>query len=133
MTTKGRCLCGKVSFDYRGPELWCGHCHCESCRRNCSAPFTTFVGVPAQAVCFTGTAPGIHASSSGVERLFCRDCGSPVAYRSERFSGEIHFYAASLDDPAAVTPQFHVYWSERVPWIELADGLPRFERSAVAG
>jgi hypothetical protein len=24
-------------------------------------------------------------------------------------------------------PQFHVHYAERVPWIELADGLPRFD------
>jgi len=131
MTKSGRCLCGKVSFDYRGAELWCGHCHCENCRRNCSAPFTTFVGVAIQAARFTGASPAIYASSPGVERLFCRDCGSPVAYRSDRFPDEIHFYAASLDDPAVVTPQFHVYWSERLPWIELADSLPRYERGAL--
>lgn len=130
--TKGRCLCGKVSFDYQGPELWCGHCHCESCRRNCSAPFTTFVGVAEHAARFTGAAPAIYASSPGVERFFCGKCGTPVAYRSVRFPGEIHFYAASFDDPTAMTPQFHVYWAERLPWIEIADGLPRHERSVVA-
>jgi hypothetical protein len=130
MTKSGRCLCGKVSFEYQGAELWCGHCHCESCRRNCSAPFTTFVGVLRQSARFTGAAPAIYASSPGVERLFCRDCGTPVAYRSDRFPDEIHFYAASLDDPTAVIPQFHVYWSERLPWIELADSLPRHERGA---
>jgi len=130
MTKSGRCLCGKVSFEYQGAELWCGHCHCESCRRNCSAPFTTFVGVLRQCARFTGAAPTIYASSSGVERLFCRDCGTPVAYRSDRFPDEIHFYAASLDDPTAVIPQFHVFWSERLPWIELVDSLPRHERGA---
>jgi hypothetical protein len=133
MTKRGRCLCGKVSFDYQGPELWCAHCHCESCRRNCSAPFTTFIGVRRGQAQFTGSAPASYASSPGVERLFCRDCGSPLAYRSDRFPDEIHFYAASLDDPASVTPQCHVYWSEKLPWITCDDGLPRYERSAVAG
>ena len=27
-------------------------------------------------------------------------------------------------------PQFHVHWSERLPWIELADDLPRHEHSS---
>ena len=132
MTTKGRCLCGLVTYEYRGPELWCGHCHCESCRRNCSAPFTTFVGVRADEANFTGAAPVTYVSSPGVERLFCGRCGTPVAYRSARFADEIHFYAASLDDPARLRPQFHVYWAEKLPWVEIADSLPRYPGSLVS-
>ena len=52
--TKGRCLCGRVSFEYHGPEIWRGHCHCESCRRNTSSPFTTWFGVSNSAYRFTG-------------------------------------------------------------------------------
>lgn len=39
--------------------------------------------------------------------------------------GELHFYAATLDDPAGFAPERHVHWDERVPWIALADGLPK--------
>ena len=41
-----RCLCGAVSFEFSGAENWRAHCHCESCRRNTSSPFTTWFGVP---------------------------------------------------------------------------------------
>jgi hypothetical protein len=40
---RGRCLCSKTTFEYTGSENWCGHCHCESCRRNTSSAFTTFL------------------------------------------------------------------------------------------
>jgi hypothetical protein len=30
--TKGRCLCGEIRFEYRGPSIETLHCHCESCR-----------------------------------------------------------------------------------------------------
>lgn len=125
-TTKGRCLCGETTFEYDGPENWCGHCHCESCRRNCSAPFTTFVGVPRAAARFTGREPAVYNSSPGVRRHFCANCGSPMAYDADSWPDEIHFYAASLEKPADVTPQFHVYYSEKLPWIEPADDLPRY-------
>lgn len=127
---KGRCLCGKVTFEYRGPEIWCGHCHCESCRRATSSPFTTWVGVKRSACRFTGTEPGVHHSSAGVRRLFCRDCGSPIAFESDRWPDETHLYAASLEDARDFTPQFHVHVAEKLPWINLADGLPQYERNA---
>ena len=35
--------------------------------------------------------------------------------------------AASLDDPARVTPQDHLMVGSRLPWIHMADGLPELE------
>ena len=121
----GRCLCGAVRFSYEGPEIWRGHCHCESCRRATSSPMTSFLGVPRTAVEFSGTPPQVYPSSPGVRRLFCGTCGSPLAYESERWPDETHLYAASLSDPKDFVPQFHAYYEEHLPWLELADRLPR--------
>jgi len=127
-TRKGRCLCGAVDYEYDGPENWVGHCHCESCRRNCSAPFTTFVGVPRKAVRMTGITPAVYNSSPGVRRHFCPRCGSPVAYDADKYPDEIHFYLAALEDGSGLTPTFHVFAGEKVPWVELADRLPKYVR-----
>lgn len=124
----GHCLCGAVAFEYWGEENWRGHCHCESCRRNTSSPFTTFFGVPRGAFRFTGVYPSIYQSSKGVKRFFCGTCGTPMAYESDRFPDEIHFYAASLEDATSFTPQFHTHYAERVPWVELADDLPKYNK-----
>lgn len=121
----GRCLCGAVRFAYEGPENWRAHCHCESCRRATSSPFTTFFGVPDGAWRWTGEAPKLYQSSPGVRRWFCGTCGSPMAYGSDRHPGELHFYAASLDDPTDFAPERHVHCDEQLPWIVLADGLAR--------
>ena len=125
----GRCLCGKVSWRYEGPENWRGHCHCASCRRNTASAFTTFMGVPIERFAFTGEEPATYSSSPGVRRRFCAACGTPVAYEADRYPQEIHLYAAALDDAADFAPQFHVHDAERLPWIELADALPRFPHS----
>lgn len=106
------------------------HCHCESCRRQCSAPFTTFVGVKDGRWRWTGEEPAVFASSPGVRRSFCAACGTPMAYAADRWPGEIHFYAASLDDPNAVEPTAHVHATERLRWVRLDDGLPRHEGTA---
>ena len=55
---KGRCLCGGVRYEYEGEVNWTGHCHCESCRRNCSAPMTTFFAVNNGNWRWTGDTPG---------------------------------------------------------------------------
>ncbi|MFQ5567884.1 MAG: GFA family protein [Paracoccaceae bacterium] len=128
MTTRnGRCLCGAVSYQYEGPENWVGHCHCESCRRNTSSPYTTFMGVPRTAFRFTGIAPAVYNSSPGVRRLFCPRCGAPVAYDADSHPDEIHFYLAALEDASGLEPEFHVFAGEKVPWIGLGDDLPKYQ------
>ncbi|MEZ5913634.1 MAG: GFA family protein [Paracoccaceae bacterium] len=123
--TTGRCLCGAVRYVFDGAPKWQAHCHCESCRRSCSAPFTSFFGIEDGHWRWTGAQPARYASSPGVERFFCATCGSQMAYRAEAFAGEIHFYAASLDDPNAYRPTVHVHSDETLHWVNLNDGLPR--------
>lgn len=127
-TLRGACLCGSVSWEADGAADWCLHCHCASCRKNTGSPFTTFLGVANGRWRWVGaTAPASFSSSEGVTRHFCNRCGTPMAYEAARWGDEMHFYAASLDQPTAVTPTAHVHWAERVAWIENVDALPRHE------
>ena len=120
----GRCLCGAVRYAFDGPPKWQAHCHCESCRRCCSAPFTSFFCVKDGHWRWTAVLPDAYASSPGVKRHFCGGCGTPMAFEGTAFPGELHFYAASLDDPTAFAPRLHVHWDERLPWVCINDGLP---------
>ena len=126
---RGRCLCGRVTYEWDGPPKWSGHCHCESCRRQTSSPMTSFLGVDEAVFRWTGEEPGLYVSSPGVRRRFCRHCGTPMAYEADRFPGEVHLYAASLEDPTSFQPGFHVFTGEQLPWLHLADDLPRFRKT----
>lgn len=121
----GHCLCGRIAFHFDGVPNWQAHCHCESCRRNCAAPMTSFFGIDHGKWRWTGDAPALYASSPGVRRYFCPHCGTPMAYESDRWPHERHFYAATLDDPSAFQPTEHVNWNEHLPWAAPADRLPR--------
>ena len=33
----------------------------------------------------------------------------------------------TLDDPAALTPDVHIYVRSKLPWVALPDGVPAFE------
>jgi len=129
----GRCLCGQTRYCVTGEPLWVAHCHCESCRRATAAAFATYVGFPAAAVRWSAAEPGQFSSSPGVLRRFCTHCGSPMSYQSERWPDEIHLFAATFDDPAAFAPQVHVYAGEQLPWVRLADGLPRYAATPEEG
>jgi hypothetical protein len=123
MTTTGRCLCKATTYAFEGEMAWAGHCHCESCRRNCSAPFVTFFGAPRVGFRWTGQLTGKYLSSAGVHRNFCTTCGTPMAYDGDFDRVNIHLYAASLDDYSTFQPEFHVFHNEKVSWVTLGDDL----------
>lgn len=128
--TKGRCLCGAVTYEFTSKPNWTAHCHCESCRRNTSSPMTSFLGVDRDKAKFSGEATKVYESSPGVRRHFCGDCGSPVAYDADAYAHEIHFYLAALEDPEKFEPRSHVFAAEQLPWLHLGDDLPKFQGNA---
>jgi hypothetical protein len=132
-SVSGRCLCGSIAFQYDSAPNWTLHCHCESCRRATSSPITTWISVPRSAFALTTGTPRYFASSPGVRRGFCENCGSPLTYESERIKDEVHIYAAALLDPAHVSPGGHVHVDEQLSWFEVLDDLPRFATSSRGG
>lgn len=123
-TYRGRCFCKAVSFEIDTP-VTCVNCHCESCRRQCSSPMTTYIGVPDTQWRWTGETPKIYYSSEGVERTFCGSCGTPVSFRSERMSGIMHLYVAAMECPEKFKPDLHVAYEEKLSWLNIGDDLPK--------
>lgn len=121
---RGRCLCGRVTFEVTGPVQACVTCHCDSCRRQCSAPMTAYIGVADGTWRWSGATPKTFQSSPGVTRSFCDTCGTPMSFRSDTMSGVMHLYVAALDHPETCAPTLHVSHEEKLGWLRLADGLP---------
>ncbi|HJS30423.1 MAG TPA: GFA family protein [Alphaproteobacteria bacterium] len=132
-TRAGGCHCGKLRYVAHGAPLWVAHCHCRSCQRTSGAPFVTYAGYLEDRFAFTGGSSASFASSPGVIRRFCADCGTPVIYQSTRWPGEVHICVCTFDAPATLAPGAHVFVAQSQPWLRLADGLPRFAKTSKEG
>ena len=131
----GGCLCGATRYRVAAGPGWAGHCHCTMCRRSSGAPFVTWFTVPAAAVEWEGAPPTRHRSSKSAERGHCATCGAQMFWQGRDDPENLDLTAATLDDPSAVRPQMHIYWNDRMPGMEIADGLPRHQggrRSPIA-
>ncbi len=126
---RGRCLCGAVRYEAPRDPLWTALCHCESCRRAASAPVVAWMGFGVDSVRWDGDR-AFYKSSEIARRGFCPTCGSQMSFESARWPGEIHLYAASLDEPEAYSPQLHCHHDERLMWLHIDDTLPRHAGSA---
>ncbi len=127
LTLEGGCLCGVVRYRITGEPMVVSHCHCNICRRASGAPFITWMTLLTSDFAYTAGPPAIFRSSAEVGRDFCGACGTTLAFHHDAHPEEIDVSAASLDDPAQVTPQDHMWSGSMVPWIKLDDGLPRLE------
>ncbi|HEV7732476.1 MAG TPA: GFA family protein [Candidatus Binatia bacterium] len=121
---EGGCRCGAVRYRAGDRPFDVTHCHCVDCRRSSAAPFMTWFSVAAPSLVIMQGTLVRHASSPGVERTFCGRCGTPLTYRRHD-RPDVDVTACSLDDPAALAPEDHIFTQQQVPWVRLADGLPR--------
>ncbi len=121
---EGGCLCGGVRFIAKGEPLLLAHCHCASCRKATGAAFATFADYRREAVELRGGELAEYASSPGVKRLFCRACGSAIAYLGESRSGEIHLHAGVFDAPETLAGAGQTIDEEnvagRLRWVALS-------------
>jgi hypothetical protein len=127
MTMTGGCLCGALRYEGRGAPTWVGHCHCRWCQRQSGAAFLTYVGFTTQNLTWTRGRLATYASSPGVERGFCPNCGSSLTFaRPDR--GEISVFAGSLDEPDRLVPTAHAFYDSHQAWLQIDDDMPRHGR-----
>ncbi|SHF75490.1 Uncharacterized conserved protein [Microbulbifer donghaiensis] len=112
---RGGCHCGAVRFEAKRPPKFVARCHCDSCRRSTGGAFSTWVGFRDEQVEWLSR-PECYRSSEGVNRCFCKKCGTPLSYQSTKWSGETHFLIGVLDDPAQLVPSGDVFTEEALDW-----------------
>jgi len=127
-TRTGGCLCGAVRYEIRGEPGQVAHCHCAMCRKAAGAPMVTFVSCAADQLTYTRGAPAVYRSSGSAERVFCKDCGSALAFAYDAHPERVGVTAGTLDDRESVAPSLHEHDADRIGWLHIEDGLPRLEQ-----
>lgn len=112
----GGCQCGRVRFTTSGDPKFTARCHCQSCRRATGGAYSTWVGWLDAQVEWRGPEPDHHASSDGVRRGFCRDCGTPLTYQGDYWAGETHILIGCFDRPSDFTPSGDAFAAEKLDW-----------------
>jgi hypothetical protein len=125
----GGCMCGAVRYELGSEPFDCGWCHCRTCQRSGGGPGLVFASVPEGDMVWISGAEAVRTvrSSSFGHRTFCGQCGTPFQMKVEHQPETVDFTVATLDEPGAIAPGFHIFWASRVPWFDPGDHLPRYE------
>lgn len=127
---EGGCLCGGVRFRISGKLGPAGYCHCKECQRASGSAFASNAPVRIGYFTFSAGAELVseYESSPGKYRAFCRRCGSPVYSRRDDEPELRRIRLGTLDGDPERRPLLHVWTSEKAPWYEIGDTLPRHGR-----
>ena len=126
MPMTGGCHCGDVSYGATGQSVMVELCHCQSCRRAVGAPVMAWAAFRRSEFAITVGNPAAHQSSPGLVRTFCRRCGTSLTLADDRFPDEIYVSVGSFDEADALPPEFHIWRSHCLTWLETSDSLPRY-------
>ncbi len=131
---EGGCACGKVRYELHGSPMIVHACHCTACRRLAGGAFVVNIWTEAENVIVTSgelQTVLLYGGESGepCETWFCGGCGAALWSRYHVSPGDCRFVrAATLDDPAAVTPDVHIWTRSRMPWSQVPQDVPSFEK-----
>ncbi len=126
----GGCACGAVRYELTAEPWDTGWCHCRTCQLNSGAPAMVFSSVAPADFLWTKGSEKVKSfkSSSFGRREFCGECGTPFLMIVDHQPETVDFSVATLDEPDAVAPGFHIFYGSKIGWFEPGDELPRHDR-----
>ena len=125
----GGCACGEVRYRLTSEPLFTHCCHCLNCQRQTGSAFVINLLIEADRVeLLTGEPQPVDVprGSGKKQRIFrCPICQVAIFSRYTRAC--IRFVrGGTLDDPASITPDVHIYTRSKLSWIALPDAVPAF-------
>lgn len=135
-TLEGGCTCRQVRYRLHGKPLFVHCCHCSWCQRETGTAFALNAMIEADRVELTAGAPELvdtpSASGKGQKIWRCPTCRVALWSNYSGSGDAVRFVrVGTLDTPAALPPDIHIFTSTRQPWVVLPEGaraVPEFYR-----
>jgi hypothetical protein len=127
---EGGCACGAVRYRLSAAPMFVHCCHCRDCQRQTGSALVLNALIETDRIAMLAGAPvpiRVPTDSGAPHDIYrCPACqtalwsdyGGRPALRFVR--------VGTLDEPAAVTPDVHIYTRSKLPWIALPAGKPAF-------
>lgn len=116
----GGCQCGAVRFRIKGGLGRPSICHCRMCQKQFGGFFGPLVTAKGETE-WTRDEPTYFQSSINIARGFCKQCGTPLAYKHP---GGLEIAIGAFDDRSDLAPQSQVNYDARLPWVETIFAAP---------
>jgi hypothetical protein len=127
---EGGCACGAVRYRLTSDPLFVHCCHCLNCQRQTGSAFVINLLIEADRVeLLSGDPQPIDAPRDGGSSQTIWRCPTcQIAVYSQYTRPDVRFVrGGTLDDPASVAPDVHIFTRSKLPWVTLPDSVPAFD------
>jgi hypothetical protein len=125
------CTCGAVRYRLASAPMFVHCCHCRDCQRQTGSAFVLNALIEADRVELLSGNPDetiLTTDSSRQQKVYrCPSCKIAVWSVYGGIDKLRFVRVGTLDNPAALTPDVHIFVRSKLPWIKLPDGVPAFE------
>ena len=130
-TYDGGCACRAVRFRMASRPLFVNCCHCSWCQRETGSAFAINAMIEAdRVVLLRGEVDVVDtpsASGKGQRISRCPHCRVAVWSNYGGGGDAVRFVrVGTLDEPARLPPDVHIFTTTKQPWVVLPPGIPAF-------
>ena len=125
---EGGCACGEVRYRLTSEPLFVHCCHCLNCQRQTGSAFVINLLIETDRVELLAGEPEVVPVPRGSKQQKIWRCPTcQIALYSQYTRAGVRFVrGGTLDDPAAIEPDVHIYTRSKLPWVKLPDDVPAF-------
>jgi hypothetical protein len=127
----GGCACGAVGYRLAAMPMFVHCCHCRDCQRQTGSAFVINALIETERIALVAGEPqpvSVPTGSGRPHRIFrCPTCATAVWSEYGGLAALRFVRVGTLDDPAALAPDVHIYTRSKLPWVRLPEGVPAFE------
>jgi hypothetical protein len=126
----GGCSCGAVRYRLTSAPLFVHCCHCTSCQQQTGSAFVINLLIEtdrvelAQGEPYAIDVPRDNGTTQTIYR--CPEC-QVALYSNYGLPTVMFVRAGTLDDPAQVAPDVHIFTRSKLPWVTLPEDVPAVE------
>jgi hypothetical protein len=128
---EGGCACGKLRYRLSSAPMFVNCCHCRDCQRQTGSAFVINAVIETDRIALLSGEPEpvtVPTESGRPHDIYrCRICRTAVWSDYGRRALLRFVRVGTLDDPAALPPDAHIFTRSRLPWFELPKAVPAFE------
>ena len=128
---EGRCACGAVRYHLTSAPMFIHCCHCLDCQRQTGSAFVLNAIIEADRIELDAGEPKpvtVPTDSGRPHDIYrCPGCQTAMWSDYGRRPNYRFVRIGTLDDPAALPPDVHIFTRSKQPWVSLPPGARAFE------
>ena len=126
---EGGCSCGAVRYRMTSRPMFVHACHCTECQRLSGSAFAVNAMIESDRVDLLSgepePAPVIGTSGKPQTIFRCPQCKVALWSHYPGAGPRVRFVrVGTLEEPARMPPDIHIYTSTKLPWLDLPESVP---------